>query len=1489
MPLTPEEEAQGQRLIQRLSNPTPQDKQYLNGFANKILNQPTPTFNQVDRPGVDCQLSPFAENMLKKLTENESAAVKTEPQDQEYSNSINYNGYSTSTTDSAHPQAQFTNNTNHSPDTTYTNNASTINTSSSPQTPLHFHTPAADSSTTTIQNASPAPKNNDNTPIPDRKVSIAAKQSTQQRLDEAETEFFDFVTKLLDDTENNNKFWLDYGHEPLLSNAALEKLSTMVFKLKDTTALQENTGQVVELYNVLKRPISLCQMSIQETVGHGNFIDSMNEMDKHAFDRLVKIIDNSLKSSKLILDIYHVGHGDAALLREDLFIDVIECLSLLVNKILITVATVKDTPKSREFSYLYPTITRTLKTLLTVMKVSEVSSAVHKIQYLTANIIFTQAESASIRTEFQQVAYIAQRIFIRLFQLSNDRDVIMNELLVQTDQLNIKMTRRFVVDASTSIHNFSALLFNLLQTVGSKASVAKCRAAQNQCFTYCRKTISYLFDNATSGNTNNALYKTIFETLVGDALAVVYNPKYPAADSFLLWVVNELYQKVVKKTNAKGTVLGLDLLGIIANGLVRLKEMDRLDLNEADNWEIIYENTKQLLQSVKGRGSLKFIMAEFLTMIQNVDIEINVEQVYEELSNLAPNEDEQKAQECYIKFLSCRQLAQCYDTIISCIIQTFNINAKVKTAVSKALKMLSKLAEANPNVLAFGQVQNELKCMLRDDSSQVRDSALALVASYLRDKNLHGFYFETVLERAHYDPGLAPRKRAIQSLCDLYNESDLQAKRKIIRCLLNGIDDEEESVQKLARELLKKHLFQQWDDEDTFGDPNSFTTQQARQRQVDKISKVVMAALDDEKYEKQFLTFLSEISDTIKERAEIIMNVLVDQVTAIEEEEQDKYLEFISVLVRANPSLINIGHLKLLQSFPVEERDSSSTRKSRIYGLTIFRYALKDFNSPIDGAFLKNLKDMLLKRLSAYSISEINEGVPCLWSVVSLMRNDSGIQSVARAYKSSLNRLGMLSRDPSKVMPIRRLAFIIGCIGRYCHLGDQYKQFDDKLGNNNNNNKDFKSRCNSIAMLGVQNLMNLLKVEQNQVKRAALQNIGQICIGNPTLFQTNVVEKLYDEILKSDTQEELKDIAMKSLTEFVELDVEIADEVAKKRAAEKDKKVDISGNNNNVGSSVVIEVAQRYKDLFKQVALSSENDSTYTAARLLNLIGKQGLSAPQEVASVIIALMSSSVSTISTLAKQAFEKMFHKHESTLPSQTQHGIKLAAEFRRRIVGDDLINEQNRLKNLYMILHPPQGKATTSAKKFFSAVIRTCKTSIDLSIDQLTKYVDFVAFVVNGISWLEISHPDEVSIIIKTITEVLKFSSGPIEQLHAEYEKDMENVQQGTKLALMSLCLLMLWHLRKFLQTAYNHNGKLSTPKLMSVTHVDLNEVFDFKKLAYPDCKMYINNFHEAMALEYDEEEQQQEEESADPQLTPSKRRNSDQIMVDSPTKRLRFAE
>lgn len=1018
----------------------------------------------------------------------------------------------------------------------------------------------------------------------------------------------------------------------------------------------------------------------------------------------------------------------------------------------------------------------------------------------------------------------------------------------------------------------------------------KCNSAYEKANTGCSGFISSLLLKIREQN--STVQKNFFDVFIKDTLDVMGLPEWPAAElliqnlvSWLKHIINDKKPKI--DVNVRLQTVAIDTMGKIESSLLELiakssgEPHAHIELARISPEEIrdCCATGKAILGKMKsdwGRrpeyhssyGYIFFQLYLSLAKItKNVKTSLEARNEAEKaMREIIGFDDHSRMNEtdftlAYSKYLEYRPFKGYSDIVIKCLSNELTESKRMVKA--KVISVLSDLIDNDSKIFLNNHVRAALEKNLSDSSVTVREKAVQIVGKYSAYPEFSNDSYYILLCGHTSDPATAVRKRAISVLRTIYmaGRGSLETRQKIINSMLDRIDDDEESIQKVVKDNLKEIFFSGWNYTADQTDPNNYA---ATKSSVLRVIEVIPSSLANpneaqKRLKDQFHKFLSEVLNAVDpdvqnnlQCAETIVGVLTElSVNEDESKKQDKMLESIAIFVTARNNLIKLKHLHALKHLLIQE--VKDNRYSRYYTLVIFRDGLNGVAELPEKDLLKYLIDNLPRMISRVSHREIRECVPCFWLACKLMSNHEPcvklLDKCLIQFDQRIQAIRKTGLDEKSVNVCKRLLNIIGVSARYFQLTEEEVK---QMAFN-------KKQRKTATSLGIEVMMPIAKgiypsseqllletAELNQaLRKCALESIGDACIGNPASFRS--INSLYTDILQNKDDYDAASIVMSTMFEFSEAQEENADHMARESlVAKKSKKkleepVDITnGSYNSIEASTSLEFAKLYGAYIRNIALTSIEEPGLWATKFIEISIRQGAAFPQDVTPTIIALEASEQEEIASLAKRGLRQLFSKYEQAMSPHYITGLKLAAKYCRQMYPEKFYELSNKLDSFYSCF-----ATKTVKKKLLSSVLRSFNFDLNsTSNDKLTDHVYYVAFMARNLSCVEFAETEEANVLVNGIKELLNSSGMLVDERSSELlSHNVEEVQKWREAALLSLIFHILYQFMIILKKTYLSSSK--PPATPSGSILNLNQfyldpnTFDNVEVNKDRCKAFSN--------------------------------------------------
>lgn len=768
------------------------------------------------------------------------------------------------------------------------------------------------------------------------------------------------------------------------------------------------------------------------------------------------------------------------------------------------------------------------------------------------------------------------------------------------------------------------------------------------------------------------------------------------------------------------------------------------------------------------------------------------------------------------------------------IILLNSMNSDHATVRSKSMKSVIQLIERDPTILDRGNyVLRYILKRASDPSPLVRDSAIGLIGKCLTLRpNLESDAIEPLLARSA-DAQVGVRKRSMKLLRDIYLRSSKQEfKVAIAEALLQRMDDEDESVLDLAKQLLEEMwllpLCHPTDDDQT-----AARRSLALKAQASLIVKTVQRGSNVSTPFSSFLQgVLSEESKTRNDcfrACKDLVAVLFDEIVAggesAERTETHLIMPTLTIFAKANSRLFEAEQLEHLQIYleHLSHNDDLHIFRSVV---VIFRWVLPHLGD-MKSKFLMAVQKALLESLTKLGKKELNEVVACLWTINKVLKTIERLSKVTiSCIKSILGaRNTDLKQDAQRklITSVTRYINIAGLFGKYCDFNTDISRFRTEFP---------WWKGDAVPALLIDVLAPFTAPKQPfSVRSAALDAVGAVCQSSPKLFLRDQVATALD-IVFAESNRDLESLVLNTLREFLTQEEKRSEkhtEFPQVPSADHGSGRLDGGFTANQNDGVATSLAQRYLQQAIRVAMASQDDHALNAVEVIASISRQGLVHPRDCVSVLVALETSIDVRICTIAFREHRLLHQKHETIVEKQYMKAVQDTFQYQKDIVGEvrgaKLQPLSSKLQPLFDVLKASKVKLRT---KFLTNL---CSKAVfdpsDVNLgDEIPVQLEFGIFIADNLAY---SSYAAVADIIQVISCIEQQLSGTGTAISHALETEMFGPPQPTaegvltepdavrsrpqhisparlrQLAASSLVLYVLWETRTYLRRVYGVEG------------------------------------------------------------------------------------
>ncbi|GAB2216709.1 hypothetical protein Droror1_Dr00024486 [Drosera rotundifolia] len=723
-----------------------------------------------------------------------------------------------------------------------------------------------------------------------------------------------------------------------------------------------------------------------------------------------------------------------------------------------------------------------------------------------------------------------------------------------------------------------------------------------------------------------------------------------------------------------------------------------------------------------------------------------------------------------------------FDTILSLLMVSLRENSPVIRA--KALRAVSLIVEADPDVLCDARVQTAVEGRFCDSAISVREAALELVGRYIASHPDVGLkYFEKVAERVK-DTGVSVRKRAIRIIREMCisNVNFPEFPRACID-IISRVGDEESSVQ----DLVCKTFYEFWFEESSeiqaryFGDGSLVPLEVAKKTEqiVDMLRKMpnqqllVMVikrnlALDFVPQSTKAAGINAVLLATVHKRCELMCKYLLDRVLQVEEMNNDDgdvgklpYMMGLHAFCSVDPSLCAPASdpsqfVVTLQPYlknQVDNRILAKLLESIVFVIDSVLPLLRRLPHSVVEELEQDLKQMIIRHSF---LTVVHSCIKCLCSVSKIAgKGGALIEFLIQMFLKRLDALGLDNKQQ-----VGRSLFCLGLLIRYGSslLSDSDRSMD--------------------VMKSLTLFKKYLLADDFVLKVRALQALGFVLIAQPECMLENDVGEILAATLSSTCDTRLKLQALQNMYEYL-LDAE--------KQLETDKGVnDVVDFPSKIGSAVPVAagagdsnicggIVQLYWDNILERSLDTNEQVRQLGLKIVEVVLRQGLVHPITCVPYLIALETDPLEANSKLAHHLLMSMNEKYPSFFESRLGDGLQLSFIFMQSMKQtSEGSNYRNQTQVPGSLKGKPDDTSFANSKLGVSRIyklIRGSRVSRNKFMSSVVRKYDpphwnntvipFLMYCTDILALLPFVTPDEPLYLIYTINRVIQVKSGTLE--------------------------------------------------------------------------------------------------------------------------------
>ncbi|KAK7316299.1 hypothetical protein VNO77_35233 [Canavalia gladiata] len=724
-----------------------------------------------------------------------------------------------------------------------------------------------------------------------------------------------------------------------------------------------------------------------------------------------------------------------------------------------------------------------------------------------------------------------------------------------------------------------------------------------------------------------------------------------------------------------------------------------------------------------------------------------------------------------------------FDTILLMLLASLRENSPVIRA--KALRAVSIIVEADPEVLGDKRVQAAVEGRFCDSAISVREAALELVGRHIASHPDVGFkYFEKIAERIK-DTGVSVRKRAIKIIRDMCSSNaNFSGFTRACTEIISRVSDDEASIQ----DLVCKTFYEFWFEEppasqaQVFGDGSTVPLEIAKKTEqiVEMLRRMPNNQLLVTVIKRNLsLDFLPQSAKavgvnpvsltTVRKRCELMCKCLLEKILQVEEMNSDEVevraLPYVLVLhafclvdptlcaPTSNPSQFVVT-LQPYMKTQVDNRMVAHLLESIIFIIDAVLPLLRKLPTSIVEELEQDLKQMIVRHSF---LTVVHACIKCLCSV-------SKMAGKGAAVVEHLIQLFFRCLDTQAADNNQQVGRSLFCLGLLIRYGNRL------LASSNNRLIDVRR---SLSLF-----IRCLSVEDFVIKVRSLQALGYVLIARPEYMLENDIGKILEGTLSSNADARLKIQALQNMLEYLldaesQMGMDTADENTANNSAGAGQGVAVAagaGDTNICGG-----IVQLYWDNILGRCLDFSEQVRQSALKIVEVVLRQGLVHPITCVPYLIALETDPLESNSKLAHHLLMNMNEKYPAFFESRLGDGLQMSFMFIQSISSSsENIDHKIQSKIPVSGKGKPEAGSLAQARLGVSRIyklIRGNRISRNKFMSSIVRKFDnpswnklviaFLIYCTEVLALLPFISPDEPLYLIYAINRIVQVRAGPLE--------------------------------------------------------------------------------------------------------------------------------
>ncbi|KAJ8557203.1 hypothetical protein K7X08_002828 [Anisodus acutangulus] len=725
-----------------------------------------------------------------------------------------------------------------------------------------------------------------------------------------------------------------------------------------------------------------------------------------------------------------------------------------------------------------------------------------------------------------------------------------------------------------------------------------------------------------------------------------------------------------------------------------------------------------------------------------------------------------------------------FDKILQVLLASLRENSPIIRA--KALRAVSIIVEADPEVLGDMLVQTAVEGRFCDSAISAREAALELVGRHIASYPDVGLkYFEKLAERIK-DTGVSVRKRAIKIIRDMCtSNSNFSEFSTACVEIISRVNDEESSVQDLVCKTFYEFWFEEPSGSQQFGDGSSVPLEVAKKteqivqmlRRMPSLQLLVTVikrnlALDFFSQSAKAVGINPVSLASVRKRCELMCKCLLEKILQVTEMNTGEgevlmlpYMRLLHAFCVVDPTLCTpasdpsqfVITLQPYLKCQADNRVAAQLLESIIFVIDSVLPLLRKLPQSVAEELEQDLKQMIVRHSF---LTVVHACIKCLCSVSKVSGKGSTIvEHLIQLFFKRLDALGFSNKQ--NFQQVGRSLFCLGLLIRYSS-----SLLYVSVSSNN---------------LHVASSLNLFKkylqAEDFVIKVRSLQALGYVFIARPECMLEKDVGRILDATLSSNTDTRLKMQSLQNMYEYL-LDAESQmgtdnaseNEVANTAVGGPSVPVAAGAGDTNICGGIVqlywAKILERCLDVNEQVRQS--------ALKIVEVVLRQGLVHPITCVPSLIALETDPQEVNSKLAHHLLMNMNEKYPSFFESRLGDGLQMSFMFIEAMNkgGSQSLKPQSKAPGIMSgksdpgsFTHARLGVSRIyklirgnhiSRNKFMASVVRKFDTP-----SWSDSAVPFLIYCTEILALLPFTSPDEPLYLIYSINRIIQVRAGTVE--------------------------------------------------------------------------------------------------------------------------------